>query len=214
MKLTDVAIRSAKPKPNPYKISDGKGLYLLVTPAGGKLWRLKFRVDGKEKLLAFGSYPEVTLSDARVKREEARGLLKSAVDPALAKQEAKHRKLLAAGNTFGEVGRAYLDKRKREGMAERTTEKAEYYLSRLTRSLGTRPVAKVRALDVLAMLRVYENQGKHETATRARASLSSTRISAELTSMMDRFPVFLSPVTPMRREGDGGRGVSPSWAGS
>jgi hypothetical protein len=74
MPLADVAIRSAKPGEKPIKLSDGKGMFLLVTPAGGKLWRLKYRLDGREKLLAMGAYPEVSLSDARKRRDDARAL--------------------------------------------------------------------------------------------------------------------------------------------
>jgi hypothetical protein len=68
MALTDVAIRNAKPRAKAYKLADGAGMFLLVTPAGGKLWRLKYRIDGREKLLAIGSYPETSLSDARKRR--------------------------------------------------------------------------------------------------------------------------------------------------
>lgn len=166
MALTDVAIRNAKPKAKPYKLADEKGLYLLVTPAGGKLWRVKFRVAGKEKLLSLKSWPEVGLAAARKGRDKAKEALARGDDPAREKQREKRRAIEAAGNTFGDVGRDYLDKRKREGMAERTTDKAEYYLSRLTQSLGRLPISDITASDVLAVLRVYERQGKHETSSR------------------------------------------------
>lgn len=166
MALTDTEVKNAQPGEREYKLADGGGLYLLVTPAGGRLWRWKFRVAGKEKKLALGRYPGMSLRDARKRRDDERASLEAGNDPAREKQRKKHLAVVAAGNTFAGVGRAYLDKRKREGMAERTTDKAEYYLSRLARSLGTLPVADIKALDVLAMLRVYENQGKHETANR------------------------------------------------
>lgn len=166
MALTDTAIRNAKPRDREYKLSDSGGLYLLITPAGGKLWRLKFRIDGREKKLAVGSYPAIGLADARKRRDEARELVAAGKDPAREKQQAKHRAKVAAGDTFGEIGREYLDKRKREGMAERTLEKAEFHLSRLMPSLGRLPVTDITAPDVLAVLRVYEKQGKNETANR------------------------------------------------
>lgn len=166
MALTDTTIRNAKPRDREYKLADSGGLYVLVTPAGGKLWRLKFRVEGREKKLALGSYPEVKLADARKRRDEARDQMAAGKDPAREKQRAKHLAKVAADNTFGAIGREYLDKRIREGMAPRTTEKAEYYLSRLTPALGRLPVAEITAPDVLAVLRVFEKQGKHETANR------------------------------------------------
>ncbi|HQQ09575.1 MAG TPA: Arm DNA-binding domain-containing protein, partial [Novosphingobium sp.] len=81
MKLTDVAIRNAKPGEKPLKMADGQGLFLFVTPAGGKLWRLKYRLDGREKLLAIGAYPQVSLSDARKRRDDARVLIAQGKDP-------------------------------------------------------------------------------------------------------------------------------------
>ncbi len=89
MPLTDLAIRNAKPAAKPVKLSDGGGLFLLITPAGGKLWRLKFRVDNKEKGLALGSYPAVGLAEARKRREEAKAQLAQGLDPAREKKRAK-----------------------------------------------------------------------------------------------------------------------------
>ena len=166
MALTDTAIRNAKPKDKPFKLGDSLGLFLLVQPSGGKLWRMKYRLDGREKKIGFGTYPEVGLADARKKRDEAREVVAMGKDPSREKQQAKHRALIAAGDTFAEIGREYLDKRKREGMAERTMDKAEFHLSRLAPVLGRLPVTEITAPDVLAVLRVYEKQGKHETANR------------------------------------------------
>lgn len=89
MKLTDTKIRSTKPLARDYKLSDGGGLYLLITPAGGKLWRLKFRTEGREKKLAIGSYPEISLGDARRRRDEARALLAAGKDPSREKQRER-----------------------------------------------------------------------------------------------------------------------------
>jgi len=166
MALTDAAARNAKPREKEYKLADGGGLYLLVTPAGGKLWRLKFRVDGREKKLSIGSYPEISLAEARKRRDEAREQMASGKDPSREKQLAKHRAQVAAANTFAEIGQEYLDKRKREGLSDSTSGKADYYLSRLTLALGRLPVGEITASDVLAVLRVFEKQGKHETANR------------------------------------------------
>lgn len=166
MALTDTAIRNAKPKDKPFKLGDSLGLFLLLQPSGGKLWRMKYRLDGREKKIGFGTYPEVGLADARKKRDEAREVVAMGKDPSREKQQAKHRALIAAGDTFAEIGREYLDKRKREGMADCMMDKAEFHLSRLAPVLGRLPVTEITAPDVLAVLRVYEKQGKHETANR------------------------------------------------
>ena len=89
MKLTDEVVSNAQPKAKPYKMGDGGGLFLLVQPNGGKLWRLKYRYDGKEKQLSFGVYPKVTMADARDRKDEARAMLASGNDPSVATHEAK-----------------------------------------------------------------------------------------------------------------------------
>lgn len=166
MALTDTAIRKAKPEAREYKMADGGGLYLLITPAGGKLWRLKFRIDGREKKLSIGPYPEISLAEARRRRDEAREQIALGKDPAREKRQAKYRAQVAAGDTFAEIGREYLDKRIREGMAKATTIKNEYHLTCLVPALGRLPIATIGPTDVLAVLRVFEKQGKHETANR------------------------------------------------
>ena len=166
MALTDVAVRNAKRDAKAYKLVDSGGLFLLVTPAGGKLWRLKFRIAGKEKLLSLGGWPEVSLATARKARDKAKEALATGGDPSREKQQAKQRALVAAGDTFAEIGREYLAKRKREGMADRTFDKAEFHLSRLSPVLGRLAISEITASDVLTVLRVYEKQGKHETANR------------------------------------------------
>lgn len=91
MALTDVAVRNTKPRAKAYKIGDSLGLFLLVQPSGGKLWRMKYRVDGREKKLGIGTYPEIGLADARKRRDEARELLATGKDPSREKQQAKLR---------------------------------------------------------------------------------------------------------------------------
>ncbi|MDE2561907.1 MAG: tyrosine-type recombinase/integrase [Sphingomonadales bacterium] len=166
MALSDVAIRSAKPRAKEYKLSDGGGLYMLVTPAGGKLWRLKFRVDGREKKLAIGAYPAIGLSDARKRRDDARELIATGADPSREKQQAKHRAKVSAANTFGEVASEFLDKRKREGLSTSTFEKSEYYISRMGSVFGRMPIADIAVPDLLAVLRRIEATGNYETARR------------------------------------------------
>ncbi|MFY7835206.1 MAG: tyrosine-type recombinase/integrase [Novosphingobium sp.] len=176
MALTDTAIRNAKPQAKPYKLTDEKGLFLLVQPSGGKLWRFKFRVDGRdedgqpkriEKKVGFGTYPEVNLKDARRMRDEARATLAAGVDPAEKKRREAHTAKISAANSFEAVASAYIEKCKREGRSERTTEKQEWFVKLLDRTIGQRPVAEIQPFEMLEAVRKYETTGRTETAHRA-----------------------------------------------
>ena len=114
MPLTDIQIKALRPALSPVKHSDGGGLHLLVAPTGGKLWRLAYRIGGKQKTLAFGAYPAVTLSDARQKRESAKRLLASGIDPAQQAKSDKAAKLASSVNTFSAVTDEFLAKIDRE----------------------------------------------------------------------------------------------------
>ena len=166
MALTDTAIRNAKPKDKAFKLGDAGGLFLLVTPAGGKLWRVKFRVAGKEKLLSLGGWPDLSLAKARIERDKAREALASGADPAREKQLAKHQAKASAGNTFGEVAQEFIDKRRREGLSASTAEKSEYYISRMGTAIARLPIAEITAPEVLSVLRRVEATGNYETARR------------------------------------------------
>src|SRR5271169_4176032 len=111
MKLTDTAVRKAKPKAKSYKLADGGGMYLEVMPNGSKYWRLKYRIAGKEKRLALGVYPRVSLADARDRREQARKLLANGTDPSTAKQTQKRQAKISAANTFEAVAREWIENR-------------------------------------------------------------------------------------------------------
>ena len=106
--LTDPACRNAKPKEKQYKLSDEKGLFLLIHPNGSKYWRLKYRVAGKEKMLALGVYPEVSLAAARSKRDDARKLNDNGVDPGALKKEEKRTRKIAAENSFEAITKEWL----------------------------------------------------------------------------------------------------------
>ncbi len=166
MALTDVRVRTAKPAAKPYKLADGQGLYLLVMPSGTRLWRFKFRHVGKEKLLAVGTYPEVSLSAARKARDHARELLANGDDPSLTKRREKARKAAEAKDTFATVANELLAKLEREGMEAVTISKKRWLLSLLS-DLGSMAVADIEPADILAPLRKIERKGNHETARRA-----------------------------------------------
>lgn len=176
MALSDLSIRNAKPRDREYKLADEKGLYLLVTPSGGKLWRLKYRNAGVERKLSLGPYPDTSLAAARKAREVAREGLATAkhkpdsdYDPARERQRAKVKAKLSAENTFEGIAREYCAKRKRDGhkgWAPGTAIRCEYLLSRLYPSLGHLPIANVQPADMLAALRKIEGRGQLESARR------------------------------------------------
>ena len=162
--LTDTAIRGCKPRAKPYKLADEKGLFLLVQPSGGKLWRLKYRVAGVEKKLALGTYPELALKDVREKRDIARKLIASGGDPAEEKQRGKALAKYQQANSFGEVALEYINKRQREGLAVRSIAKSHYLLAHLSPALGRRPISAIGPGDVLSVLKLIEAKGNLEAA--------------------------------------------------
>ena len=181
MALTDTAIRNAKPKAKPYKLVDDKGLHLLVRPSGGLLWRMKYRADGSddlgqpkriEKLLSFGSYPAVTLKDARALRDEARRRLAQGVDPGQEKKDAKIATILGAADSFEAVADEYIARMEQEGRAPATMNKVRWLAALLTPAIGARPVADVTPHELLAVLKKVEQSGKRETAGRMRSFAS------------------------------------------
>lgn len=171
MPLTDLALRNAKPAEKPYKLADGGGLHLFITPNGSRLWRLKYRIDGKEKLLSLGPYPTIPLAMAREKREEAKLLIKNGVDPSAAKRETRRVEEAAVGASFRAVAEELLAKMEREGRALRTLEKVRWLLGLTYEDLGARPIDAIRAADILPVLRLVEARGRHETARRLRSTI-------------------------------------------
>jgi integrase len=182
MALTDVAIRNAKPGEKPIKLADGAGMFLMITPAGGKLWRLKYRIDGREKLLAIGAYPEIGLSDARKRRDEARVLIALGKDPSREKQREKVRSRIQAADTFTAIANEYCAKRRRDGekgWAPATATRSEYLLSLLNMSIGRLAIAEIEPADILAAIRKIEGKG----------NLESARRTLQLASMVFRYAV-------------------------
>ncbi len=167
MPLTDAAIRKSKPAPKARKLSDGGGLFLLIAPTGGKLWRLKYRFGGKEKLLALGAYPHVTLARARQQRDEAKRQLAEGIDPGQLKKAVKSQQVERTSNSFEAVAREWVARH----LAERAESHRSRVVSRLERCvfpyLGARPVAEITAPEVLAVARRIEARGAIETAHRA-----------------------------------------------
>ena len=173
MALNDTMIRAAKPREKNWKLADEKGLYLLVTPAGGKLWRLKFRHLGKEQKLSLGAYPDTGLKKARQLRDAAREQLATGQNPAQERKMTKATAKMSAAITFADVAREYIDsKMAKEGKAAATISKARWFLEQLEPAIGTMPVADVDPQMLLGALKRLEAKGRHETAKKCRSFAS------------------------------------------
>jgi len=187
--LSDAKARNAKPKTKPYKMADGEGLFLLVTPSGGKYWRLKYFFAGKEKLLALGIYPETSLADARERRAQARKALAAGNDPGEAKREAKRLSTLNSANTFEVVAREWFEKRQHEWAPSSARSKRIYLENHLLPKIAQRPIAEITAQEVLALLRVLEQRGTFDTARRVMQMCGQIFRYAIATGRVERNPV-------------------------
>ncbi|TIX83670.1 MAG: DUF4102 domain-containing protein [Mesorhizobium sp.] len=190
MPLTDTLIRSLKPAQTPTKHSDGGGLHVLVSAQGSKLWRLAYRCDGKQKTLALGAYPAVSLAEARQKRDGAKKLLASGVDPARQAKTDKLHRLASSASTFDAVADEFLAKMARESRADATLTKKRWLIGIARADLGSRPIAEISAAEILVPLRQVEGQGNYETARRLRATIGQVFRYAIATSRASNDPTF------------------------
>lgn len=185
--LTDTAIRKAKPTDKPHRLFDGGGLYLEVSPAGGKLWRLKYRFGGKEKRLALGAYPDTGLADARERRDDARKLLANGADPSEVKKAAKAAGEERAANSFEVVAREWLAK---QTWVDSYRVKVEAWMAGdVYPYIGARPVAELLAPEFLRCGRRIEERGAIESAHRVMQTCGQVMRYAIATGRADRNPV-------------------------
>lgn len=183
--LTDTKIKQAKPAERQYKLYDSRGLFLIVTPAGGKWWRLKYRYNGKEKMLSLGTYPDTSLQRARGKRDDARTLLSDGVDPGA---QRKLEKVASTVNTFEGVAREWLSTqqtRLTEGTRNMALRRLETWAFP---HIGGEPIGKIEPPEVLRLLRKIEAEGKHETAHRVRHRMGQIFRYAIVTGRAERDP--------------------------
>lgn len=173
MSLKDAEIRAFQPADRAYKKTDSGGLYLEIFPNGSKLWRWKFRYAGKEKRLALGAYPDVSLKEARQLRDVEKAKLHKGTDPSLDRKRAKLTAQISAANTFAAVAREYIEtKMVGERKAPATIKKAYWFLEQLEPAIGSMPLADVDAQMLLAALKRLEAKGVHETAKKCRSFAS------------------------------------------
>jgi integrase len=192
--LTDLQPRNAKPKEKPYKLSDGGGLYLLIKPDGAKYWRMGYRFHGKEKLLAFGKYPEVTLAAARQKRLEARKLLNDGIDPSIDKKARSLAQAQRAANTFEKIAREWHTRLLgtwRPSTARDTLRRLEIDIFP---QIGAMPIESITHQHMIAALRKIEDRGSLEVAHRVKATCSRIFSYANQLGIENRNPADLRDV--------------------
>lgn len=188
MALKEMTVRNAKPREKAYKLADEKGLYLFIKPNGSKAWRLKYRFLGKEKTLSIGLYPDISLSEARNARDNARKKLADKIDPGLAKQVSKRSAKDAAENSFEVIAREWYTKLSPTWSPSH----GERILRRLEKDIfpwiGKRPIAEITPLELLSVLRRMESRGAIETAHRAHQNCGQVFRYAIATGRAERDP--------------------------
>jgi integrase len=190
MALTDLKIRTAKAGAKLVKLSDGQGLQLWVTPDGAKRWRLAYRADGKQKLLAIGVFPGVGLAEAREAAREAKKILSGGKDPMVERKRARATARISAANTFESVASELIKKREREGRAPATLD-AMRWLARVAHPhFGARPISEITAPEVLAALQAVEKRETYSVAVKLREFVGQTFRFAIATARAEVDPTY------------------------
>lgn len=202
MPLNDVAVRQAKPRDKAWKLADEKGLYLLVQPTGGKLWRLDYRLDGKRKTLAIGRYPEVSLAAARKRRDQAREHIAEGTDPSASRKVEKQARAVAAANSFEVVSREWHQVRGKTWTETTRVKNLAMLENDLIPWLGKRPVSEIGALELLETLRRIEARGALDSAHRAKQITGQVFRYAIATGRADRDPAadLRGALTPVSKK--------------
>ncbi|PIZ31902.1 MAG: integrase [Alphaproteobacteria bacterium CG_4_10_14_0_8_um_filter_53_9] len=199
MHLNELKVKNAKPQEKLYRLFDGRGLYLEVNPKGGKYWRFKYRFEDRERRMGFGVYPDISLSQARERREEARKLVANGVDPAEIKKAEKVSR--AGGDSFEVVAREWHAKH----LHTWTPKHGEAILKRLSQNifpwLGAEPVEKITSPELLKVLRRMESRGAVETTHRVRSTCSQIFRYAIATGRLERDPAndLVGAIPPTRK---------------
>lgn len=189
MKLNARQVDTAKAQEKPYKLSDGGGLYLLVNPTGSKYWRLKYRVAGKEKLLSVGVYPDVTLADARSKREDAKRIIAAGGDPSQEKQAEKAAKVLAVQNSFESIAIEWHNHKKENWSQGYAEDILEYLTKDIFPFIGKRAINEIKPAEMLAVLRKMEQRGVLDKLKKTRQACRQIFTHAVITGRAENNPV-------------------------
>ena len=184
--LTAAWVKRARPKSKPYKLSDRDGLYLLIDPSGSRVWRMNYRLRGKQRTITFGRWPELLLGEARAKLLEARRLIANGVDPVEQAKLDKIAQSIAATNTFEAIAKEWLEKIEKEGLAAITLKKARWLLEQTYPALGKRPISEITAQELLLVLKKVEASKRYDTANRIRSTCSQVFRYAIATARAER----------------------------
>lgn len=190
MPLTDTRIRQLKSEAKPYKVADGGGLFLLVTTTGSKLWRMKYRFAGREKLLSFGAYPGTSLANARERRQKAKSLIADGIDPMAKAQADKAATIAQNEHTFELIAAELVEKLRKEGKAESTLQKKQWLLGMANRDFGDLPIREISPMKILRTLRKVEARGNYESAKRLRSTIGQVFRYAVATARADTDPTY------------------------
>ncbi|MBC8945207.1 tyrosine-type recombinase/integrase [Xenorhabdus indica] len=202
MKLTARQVETVKPQDKDFKLSDGGGLYLLVKTTGSKYWRLKYRIAGKEKLLAIGTFPLITLAEARRKRDEAKKLIADGIDP---NQDKKQKKLAAQGeisNTFESIAREWYEGRKDRWSVGYREDMMDAFEKDVFPYIGHRPIAEIKPLELLDLLSIMEKRGVTDKLKKVRQRCGEVWTYAIITGRAEYNPApdLASAFIPHQRE--------------
>ena len=200
-RLTELGIRKCTCGPKQKKMTDGKGLFLLLHPNGSKYWRMKYQFSGKEKTLAFGVWPEVSLTEAREMRNEAKLLLKDGKDPSGVKKSQKLNQKIQNSNTFGSITQEWLLMKKKEWKEAHSHDVQRALEIHVLPDLANRPIAEIDSTELMAVLKKIEDQGKFEAAHRARQKVDAIFRYAALNKRCEQNPAVNlkgALVTPKR----------------
>lgn len=168
MPLTDLELRRSKPQEKPYTLSDGGGLSILIEPNGSKGWRFRYRFDGKPKMLSLGTYPTVSLTEARQKRDEAKKLVVSGINPSEARKQQKRARQDVTGNTFEGIAREWYGKRRDRWSESYAEEMMKTFESDVFPYIGQRPIAEIKPMELMGTLSKLDERGATEKLRKVR----------------------------------------------
>ena len=188
--LTVFAIEKTKPQDKPILLTDGNGLHLLINPNGSRLWRLRYRFGGKQNLLSLGSFPDVSLAEAREKRDEARKLIAKGINPSQQRKDDKRAAGTAAQNTFAVIAAEYIENLKARNATESTVSKNRWLLEDLASPIADKPITEIKPADILEVVKRVEKSGRRDTARRLRGTVGSVFRFAIATLRAENDPTF------------------------
>jgi len=202
MPLTDLEIRRSKPREKPYTLSDGNGLSLLIEPNGSKGWRFRYRFDGKPKMLSLGTYPAISLADARQKRDDAKKLVAAAINPSEVRKREKQDRKAERGNTFEVITREWYEKRFDRWSASYAEEMIKTFEVDVFPYIGSRPIAEIKPMELMGVLSLLDERGATEKLRKVRQRCGEVWRYAIVTGRAEYNPApdLVSAFAPHKKE--------------